>query len=85
MMESVRGWLYLRSIKGLGNVSLKRLFERFYSTKAILSADEDELSEVVGKSKARAILQGKGVDPESIDRLLEITSENGIRVISFED
>lgn len=45
----------LSHIKGIGTKSLTQLLRRFKSVKAVREATHDQLVEVVGKSKARAI------------------------------
>jgi DNA processing protein len=84
-MDKLYGWLTLRSVRGLGEKSIKKLYEAFKNIERILSADLPELSQVVGKTKAYAILKRKGVDRRGIEKVLEVVEKEDITCFTIED
>ncbi|MEX2014357.1 MAG: excinuclease ABC subunit UvrC, partial [Candidatus Saccharimonadales bacterium] len=49
----------LDDIPGIGDATRKKLIRTFGSTRAILAADETEVAKVIGKSKAKAIMENQ--------------------------
>jgi len=72
-------------IPGLGNVVLKRLFERFLDVKAIFEADFFDLMGVEGLRKgiARRILDG-GL-PERAEKEMRKAENAGAKVLTYQD
>ncbi len=80
---SLHEWLLLKSIKDLGNKSIKKLFVHFKSAKAILEADISSLEEIVGKIKAQNIkLRKLSFDPDKVIKLLE---KEDVKALTLED
>ncbi len=84
-MDASFRWLLLKSIRGIGNRSLKMLFQAFGSSESILSADEESLARVVGPKKAKSILLHKGKGKEEAHRILRSIQGKNIRLVTFED
>ena len=84
-MDRLYGWLVLRSVRGLGEASIKRLYETFGSAERVLSSDLVSLSDVVGKTKAYAILKRRGVDRKSIGEVIKVVEREGLDYVSIED
>ncbi len=84
-MDRLYSWLTLRSVKGLGEKSIKKLYEAFGSAENVLGADFSSLSDVVGKNKAYAILRRKGVDRKGVEEILRIVEREGIGSLTMED
>ncbi|RMH79472.1 MAG: DNA-protecting protein DprA [Acidobacteria bacterium] len=81
-MERLYNWLYISAIKGLGEVSIKRLFSYYRSAQAILKAEE-ELRLLVGHERARAIREGRLLfDPEKV---VKTVIKEGIGWTTIED
>ncbi|MCS7262825.1 MAG: DNA-protecting protein DprA [Aquificaceae bacterium] len=71
-MEELYNWLTLKAVKGLGEVSIKRLWLRFGSAKAILCADPSELRSIIGIQRTRALLRRSlSFDPERVIKVVE--------------
>lgn len=71
-MERLYNWLLLKAIRGLGEVSIKRLWLAFGSAEDILSASYEDLREMVGEERARAIKRKDlSFEPEEVIRLVE--------------
>ncbi len=82
-MDRLYNWLLLKAIRGLGEVSIKRLWINFSSVGDILSASYEDLKEVVGEERARAIKKKDlSFDPEEVIRLVE---REGIGWVCLED
>ncbi len=84
-LERLYNWLTLADIKGLGNKSIKNLWKAFGSARRILYSDADTLSQVVGKSKAEAILNREGVREREILSVLKLVEREGINFLTLED
>ncbi|QWK12904.1 MAG: DNA-processing protein DprA [Aquificota bacterium] len=82
-MERLYNWLLLKAIRGLGEVSIKRLWLAFGSAEDILSASYEDLKEMVGEERARAIKRRElSFEPEEVIRLVE---REGIGWVCLED
>lgn len=84
-MDKLYAWLTLRSVRGLGEKSIKRLYEAFGKADTILSADLPALAQVVGKTKAYSLLKRKGVDRKGIEEVLDVVEREKIGYITIED
>ncbi len=84
-MERLYRWLVLRSVRGLGERSLRRLWERFGSAEDILSADPGELEDVLGERKTQLLLRREGVSERYIERILRTVEREGIGFLTLED
>ena len=82
-MERLYNWLLLKAIRGLGEVSIKRLWLAFGSAEDILSASYEDLREMLGEERARAIKRRElSFEPEEVIRLVE---SEGIGWVCLED
>ncbi|WP_333785144.1 DNA-processing protein DprA [Thermocrinis sp.] len=82
-MENVFYWLTLRAISGLGERSIKKLYQHYKDPKLILEADQAELEELVGKVKASRIKEKNlSFDPEQVIKVLQ---KEGIGCITLSD
>ena len=79
-------WLALSSVKGLGNVQIKRLIARFGSVKAILDAESTEIERLASLTPAIAaqICTVTNDLPMFQEKLKALRNEN-IHVLSLED
>ncbi|MFN3870912.1 MAG: DNA-processing protein DprA [Aquificaceae bacterium] len=82
-MERLYNWLFLRAIKGLGEVSIKRLWLRFGSPEAILSAEVGELKDLIGAERAKLLKKRElTFDPEKVIKVVE---REGINWVTLEE
>ncbi len=84
-MDRLYNWLTLRSVRGLGEKSIKNLYEKIGSAEKILGADLLTLSDAVGKTKAYAILKRKGVDRKGIEKVIDTVEKEGLGYLTIED
>ncbi len=71
-MQRLYSWLFLKAIRGLGEVSIKKLWLYFGSAQEILSATYEDLRVVVGEEKAKAIERKElTFDPEEVIKVVE--------------
>ena len=79
-------WLALSSVKGLGNVQIKRLIERFGSVKAILDAESAEIERLASLTPAIAAQIGKVTgDLQMFQEKLKALRNENIDVLSLEN
>ncbi|MCS6958162.1 MAG: DNA-processing protein DprA [Aquificaceae bacterium] len=72
-MERLYDWLFLKAIRGLGEVSIKKLFLDFGSAKNILSATYEDCRRIIGEERAKALFKKDlSFDPEAVIKTLEI-------------
>ncbi|MFN3598161.1 MAG: DNA-processing protein DprA, partial [Aquificaceae bacterium] len=82
-MERLYNWLFLKAIRGLGELSIKKLWLRFGTPEAILSAEEGELEGLIGVERAKFLRKRElTFDPEKVVKLVE---KEGIGWITLED
>lgn len=80
---SLYNWLLLKSVKDLGNKSIKKLYLHFKNINAIMGADAASLEEIIGKTKAQNIVSRRlTFDPDKVIKFLE---REGIKALTFED
>ncbi len=85
---SLRPWLLLRTIRGLGDATYCRLVQVFGSPEAILKASREELITVgqIRLTLAQAICQGPDDDAKrAVDEELKSLDALGISVIALSD
>lgn len=71
-MERLYNWLLLKAIRGLGEVSIKRLWLNFRSAEAILSLREKEARAILGEERGKALAEKRlSFDPEEVIRQVE--------------
>lgn len=75
--------LALVSIKDIGPKSIKKLIGVFGSAKAVFSASERALSEIVQSRRARAIKEFQGWD--LLEKEMKTLRASGVRLISYGD
>ena len=84
-LDQRQAWLALYMIPGLGNVVLKRLYERFLDVEAIFQADFFDLMGVEGLRKGIA---GKILDgglPERAEKEILAAERAGATVLTYQD
>jgi len=81
----LEGWLLLRSVRGLGERSLKKLWETFGSAEAILKASSEELGEVLGVKRTSSLLRREGVDDRRVENILRTVEREGLGFLTLED
>ena len=82
----VEYWLALSSVKGLGNIQIKRLIAHFGSVKAILDAESAEIERLASLTPAIAAQICTVTDNLPIFRKkLDTLRKQHIRVLSLED
>ena len=84
-MDKLYSWLILKSIEGIGERSIKKLWERFKSAERILNANMEELKSVLDKGKARAVLERRGLKEGDIERILKAVEREGVEFTTLED
>lgn len=84
-MDELRGWLLLREVKGLGERSIKKLWEVFGSSRNILEASLGDLEKVVGRKRAEILSERKGVNERRVERTLKLLVEEGVKALSLSD
>jgi DNA processing protein len=78
-------WLALGSVKGVGNVFIKRLLNRFQGPDEIFGATEAELGQVEG-ARPQAVAAILGFDGwDDARRELERAHDFGVEVMGFDD
>lgn len=83
---SAEYWLALSSVKGLGNVQIKRLIESFGSVKAILDAESAEIEQLASLTPAIAAQICTVTDDlQMFQEKLETLRNENIDVLSLED
>jgi DNA processing protein len=84
---SIRSWLALRAVSGVGNATLLALVQAIGSPEAVLDASEEALVRVGCHRKlARSICAGPSADAQrQIDRELRALERAGMRVVAHGD
>lgn len=83
-MASLKYWLWLSTRRGLSNVGISQLLERFGTPEAIHFADESEYDHLPALSQqARASLRDKSMDPA--ERILDDCQRLGQRILTLSD
>ncbi|MFZ8787006.1 DNA-processing protein DprA [Thermocrinis sp.] len=83
MKESLYWWLALKSVAGLGERSIKKLYQAFKDPKVVFEADQWKLKALVGDAKAQAIKEKKfSFEPEEVIKVVE---REGINYVCLSD
>jgi len=85
MMESLIGWLALKSIAGIGNRLCLELINCFGEPEKVFSASRKELLDVDGISKHLADRIASYQVAEEVKEDLALVQRNGFRIITFSD
>jgi DNA processing protein len=83
-MDSIRAWLHLKSIPGVGNLLCKRLINRFGSPQDVLQASDQELLQVNGLTQ-RHVAAIRTHQPEGIEAELASAASRGYRFVVLTD
>ncbi|MCX5726526.1 MAG: DNA-processing protein DprA [Candidatus Saganbacteria bacterium] len=85
MNESIKYWLALNKITGLGPVTIKKLWQHFGSVKAFWEADERSILEIeeINRPAVRSFLENRG--QINFETELEAVSKNKINILTLED
>lgn len=81
--STVKEWLNLFLIPGVGSTIFLKLIARFSSPKEVLNASESALSEVVGKTYAHKIYHYR--DSVNVDDELRKTEKHNVKLITLDD
>ncbi|NAZ23449.1 MAG: DNA-protecting protein DprA, partial [Thermocrinis sp.] len=83
MKESLYWWLALKSVAGLGERSIKKLYQNFKDPRLVFEADRLELKALLGDAKAQAITEKKfSFEPEEVIKVVE---REGINWVCLSD
>jgi len=85
MDESIRYWLALLSVEGIGSALAGRLVKRFVSPRQVFSADRDALASVGAISDRVAAAISGFSQWEAVDGELERADRLGVDIVSRED
>ncbi len=83
--ENLIYWLALKSIPGIGNVSICSLVEKFGSAAAVFRASGEEISQASGISKKIALRIPGYKAWDEIKRTFEKINKDNIQIITFLD
>src|SRR6185295_7850739 len=88
IQPSLRPWMALRAIEGLGDISLRRLIAAFGSPEGVFSASHDELISAgeLTLRQADALLRGPNAEARSlIDRELGVLAQSRATIVTCID
>jgi DNA processing protein len=81
--ESIYWWLALKSVVGLGERSIKKLYQNFKDPRLVFEADQLKLKALLGDAKAQAITEKKfSFEPEEVIKVVE---REGINWVCLSD
>ena len=83
-MDSIRPWLHLKSVPGVGNLLCRRLIYRFGSPQDVLQASDKELLQVNGLAQ-RHVAAIRSHHPEGIETELELAAKRGYQFVALTD
>ncbi len=83
-LDSLYKWLVISGVKGLGNKTLKTLFNNLGSAERILTAEEARLIKILGETRAKSLLAREGVNEKEIKRVLGLVEKEGINFVTLE-
>ncbi len=84
-MASLRPWLALKSVPGIGNLIFRRLVERFASPQAVFSANDASLLTVQGVTARLVDAIRRQRPTDAIERELDAVRKNGYALIPLTD
>lgn len=85
-MQNLIPWFILKSIPGIGDITLKRLIKAFKSPQNILAADYEKLLRIKGvKPETAAAICGKHTVTDSIKREIHDIEAASVEVITLTD
>jgi DNA processing protein len=83
--EDLKNWLRLKSVNGLGDLLLKRLYDHFRSPARVLAATDHDLFAIDGMSaKVVSALRHQKLPP-GIKRDLDFMQRKGYRILTLSD
>ncbi len=83
-MDSIRPWLHLKSIPGIGNLLCKRLIDRFGSPQAVFQASDQDILQVNGLTR-RHVAAIRTCKPEGIETELALAAKRGYQFVVLTD
>ncbi len=85
MGECIEYWIWLREIRGIGNVTCKSLLEIFKTPEAVYHAKKDALLSVagIGKKTVETIICSRSLD--NARRIVEKMNNAGIKLLTIND
>jgi DNA processing protein len=84
-MASVRPWLALKRVPGVGNLLYRRLIDHLGSPEAVLAADDSQLLAVKGVTRRLVAAIRKHRADDAVDRELAIINQKGYALIPLTD
>lgn len=78
-------WIGLKAVPGVGNVTFRRLLERFDTPEAVFAASSDELASVKGVSKVIIDAIKKKSSMAFAEKECSSISKNGAHLVTFTD
>jgi len=82
--EKILLWLRLNEAKGVGRISIKRLYDRFGSVERIFEADEAELGKVEGIRRGIVKELNNKAHQDFAEAELERCEKAGVRIIALD-
>ncbi len=85
MSDNLKYWMAVNRIENLGPVTIKKLWDRFGSIKAVWEADEKSILEIEGlnKTAVKAFLEAR--NQLSLESELDAVLRGNIKVLTLED
>ncbi|NVM57808.1 MAG: DNA-processing protein DprA, partial [Desulfobacterales bacterium] len=84
-MESVRHWLALKTVLGVGNRLFLHLVKHFGGPENAFKASKDELLKVEGVNPRLASMIADHKVPGKVEEDLDLVRKNGFKIITFSD
>ncbi len=78
-------WVALRSIKGIGPITIRNLINRFGSPQRVFRASKEELSLVEGVGESTYYLLKEGVDWKEAKREVDRVRKEGYKLVTLTD
>lgn len=84
-MESLKYWLALKSVPGVGNRLFLQLLKHFGEPERVLNASKKELLNVEGINERLASVIPRHRAPGDVEDDLDLVRKNGFKIITFSD
>jgi len=85
VMDSIRPWLHLKSVPGIGNLLCKRLIDRFKSPQNVLQASAQALLQVDGLTERHVAAIRHHKTPGSVEAELDLINEKNYGIVTLTD
>jgi len=84
-METLLPWLTLKSVRGVGNLLIRRLIRHFQTPERVLNASRDELLAVDGINSRSAAALMNHQTPDWVKRELDRLDKSPVRIVTMTD